>query len=73
MRDYLKKLRALNNYTQEQVAKRLLIKRQYYNLIENGQRQKRMDIVTMQKLAEVFGVPIEQIIAEETKLQSTAS
>lgn len=59
--------------TQEQVAQRLFIKRQYYNLIENGQRQKNISMTMLTKLADVFGVPVADLIAEETKLQSTAS
>lgn len=73
MRYYLKELRKQHHLTQEQVALKANVSRLCYTRIENGQRQKRMNIVTLQKLAEVFDVPVEQLIAEETKLQSTAS
>ena len=68
MREYLRYLRLKYGYSQENVAKDLGICQQYYNLIENGERQKKMDINLVQGLAKVFGVSVEYIIEEENKL-----
>lgn len=68
MREYLKDIRISREMSQQDVADSLSVSRQYYNLIENGDRQKNMDISLAAKLAEIFGVPVEKIIAEEEKL-----
>lgn len=73
LKEYLKKMRIDKHLTQAQVAKKLFITRQAYNLIENGQRQKDISMTMLTKLAEVFGVPEAELMAEERKLQSTAS
>lgn len=67
MRNYLKKLRVKKNITQQYVAKKLDITRQYYNLIESGERQSKMTIEFAQKLAHVLDVPIEYILEHENK------
>ena len=41
-------------------------------MIERGERQKKMDIELMQKLAEVFGVSVEYIIEQENALKQSA-
>lgn len=68
MRNYLKELRKLSKLTQEQVAIKLGLKQNYYNMIENGNRQKKMDVDTAMKLADIFKVPITYILDEEQKL-----
>lgn len=73
MRDYLKKLRENKSYSQQNVADVIGTTRQYYNMIENGERQQKMDLPLMQKLSAVFDVPLNYIVDEETKLnQHTA-
>lgn len=72
MRSYLKNLREKNNLSQQSVAYFLGISQQYYNMIERGERQKKMDIELMQKLAEVFGVSVEYIIEQENALKQSA-
>lgn len=67
MRQYLKDLREKKNLSQQEVANLLKITRQYYTQIENGERQKKMDIDIIQKLAAVFGVSVDYIIEQETK------
>ena len=61
MRTWLIKMREKHNLSQQDVANKLDITRQYYGLIENGERQKRMDITLAQKLADIFGITIEDI------------
>ena len=38
----------------------------YYSFIETGFRQKKMDIVVIAKLAEIFGLSIQEIADLET-------
>lgn len=68
MRNWLKKLRENQGLTQRVVAEALGVTRQYYNLIESGERQSKMSIETAQKLAVVFNVPIAYILKKETKI-----
>ena len=64
-REYLKKLRTERGLTMQEVADRFGITRQYYNLIESGESQKRMDITLCTKIGELFGLPLEDIAAHE--------
>ena len=68
MRTWLKKLRSTSKMSQQNVADRLGITQQYYNLIESGERQSKMSIETAQKLAAIFNVPIEYVLEQETKV-----
>lgn len=52
MREWLIKLRG--NASQGDIAKKLGITQQYYSYIENGERQKKMDIQICEKIAHVF-------------------
>lgn len=59
MREWLKTLRKDNNLTAAEMADKLGISESYYSLIENGERQKKMDIVLVTRIAEAlysFGV-----------------
>lgn len=68
MRDYLKKLRLDKGMTMAAVAEAFGITPQYYEMIESGERQKKMDITLIAKIADLFGVSLETIVSEETKL-----
>lgn len=72
MRDYLKKLRTKRALSQQNVADLMGLSQQYYNMIENGERQKKMDLPLMQKISDVFEVPLEFIIEQEIKANKTA-
>lgn len=65
MRDWLMKARKEKGLTQLEVAKQLNISESYYCFIENGDRQKKMDIVVAYKLSLIFGIPIERILEFE--------
>lgn len=65
MREYLKSLRKERGLSMQDVANKIGISRQYYHLIELGERQKKMDITLVKRIANVFGVPLETIIAYE--------
>lgn len=68
MREYLIKLRKGMSLTQQQMADKIGITKQYYSLIEKGKRQKKMDIVLVSAIASVFDMPIEQIVEYEKEL-----
>jgi len=65
MRDYLVRLREQRNETQQDVADAIGISRQYYSMIEDGSRQKRMDVMLVGLLANHFGVAMTEIIEME--------
>ena len=68
MRLYLRELRINKNITQQMVADVVGITRQYYNMIETGERQKKLSIDMARKLADVFGVTFEYICAQENQV-----
>ena len=43
------------------------VTRQYYNLIENGERQRKMDLTLIQKLAVALNTTTDYIIQQEMK------
>ena len=57
MRNYLVTLRKEKNYTQKQFAEKLDISESYYNQIENGERQKNMDVSLLCKISTVLNIP----------------
>lgn len=66
MRQWLKDARMNQRLTMKQVADALGITESYYCYIENGERQKKMDIAIASRLANVLGMDLADIIAEET-------
>ena len=67
MRGYLKELREQKGFSQQNVADSIGITRQYYQQIENGERQKNMDISLVVQLSNLFGISPEAIINDEQK------
>ena len=59
MKYTLKELRARNNLTQEDIAKKLGISRQAYNKIEA--EPSKMSVVRLSELADILGVTIGDI------------
>ena len=70
MREYLVDYRKKSDFSQHYVAKRLGISSQYYQMIENGTRQKNMNITLVSKLSDVFCVPMQEIINQEQQWKS---
>lgn len=71
MRKYLKELREKKEkLTQEAAAQKLGISQNYYSCIENGERQKDLDLSLVLKLSKLFDVSVDYIIAEEEKLKA---
>jgi len=67
-REYLRKLRTDAGLTMQEVADTFGITKQYYNLIETGVSQKRMDITLVRRIADLFGLTLDQVAEEEQKL-----
>ena len=63
MRNIIKVLRAQNNLTQEELAQKIGISRQALSNIENGKVEPSGRTVI--KIANIFGMPAEQIFFEE--------
>lgn len=72
MREYLKSMREAQELTLQDVADKIGISRQYYQLIESGKRQKKMDITLVTKIASVFNVSPETIIQNENQIMEKA-
>jgi DNA-binding XRE family transcriptional regulator len=71
MRSYLKNLRDEHKKSQQNVAEEIGLTQQYYNFIENGERQKDMSLSLMEKLADAFCLPLDEIIKAEKEYQRT--
>jgi len=69
VREWLVSLRNEKKMAAQEVADRLGVSGAYYSMIETGKRQKRMDITLVAKLAEIFGVSIQHIVALERDYQ----
>lgn len=70
-RQYLVELRTQRNETQQDVASSIGITRQYYSLIEGGNRQQNMDIMLVSLLANHFNVPVADLIKKEQEWNAT--
>ena len=70
VREYLKKLRLKKKMTKQAVADFLGISQNYYTYIENGERQKSLDLVYASKLAELFNVSVDWIAKQEQKVKT---
>ncbi len=68
MRDYLVELRLKKGLSQQDVAERLGISRQYYQMIERGERQKRLDLALAGALAALLEVNVMDIQRFESAL-----
>ena len=65
MREWLRNARLGKGYTMKDIAERLDISESYYSLIENGERQKKMDIILVMKLSTALGIPVKEIVEFE--------
>lgn len=62
MREWLRSLRTEKGHTMKEMSEKLHISESYYCAIENGDRQKKMDVTVATGLAVALGVPIARII-----------
>ena len=69
MREWLIQLRG--SATQGEIAEKLGITQQYYSYIDNGERQRKMDVQICERIAAVFGLPVSEIVRLETERLSS--
>lgn len=67
MRQWLKDMRELKGLSQQNVAEIIGITRQYYQQIEAGERQQKMDITLITKISKAFDISVSQIINNEVQ------
>ncbi len=72
MREWLKEARTKAGMSQQETANKLQLTRQYYALIESGQRQKSLDILLAKKLGNLFNMTLDQIADYDEMMHSTA-
>lgn len=65
MRAWLKEKRTDKGLTMAEMAEKLSLTESYYSRIESGDRQRKMDIILVGKLATVLDVPMADIIELE--------
>lgn len=64
-REYLITLRNKKGLTQLDISKSMGISESYYNLIEQGQRQKHMNITILYRLSKALEVPVKTLVNKE--------
>jgi len=69
MREWLKKAREENGITMKTAADKLNISESYYCSIENGTRQKRMDISLASKISVLFDIPLATVVEMEQAVE----
>jgi transcriptional regulator with XRE-family HTH domain len=69
VREYLISLRKEKRLTQKKIADKLDISESYYSQIENGERQKRMDITFIDRLSKILDIPVQEIIRLENQIK----
>lgn len=68
MRVWLRDKRMALGLTMKEMGEKLHISESYYCEIENGNRQKKMDIVLLSGLSTILGLSIADIVALEAQL-----
>ena len=71
VREYLIEAREKAGLTQQDVANRIGISRQYYQMVETGERQKRMDLSLAGGLSGGLNIPIAEIVQRESAAQES--
>ena len=69
MREWLKNAREKCGLTMKTASEKLGISESYYCSIENGVRQKKMDITLASKISVIFDVPLTEVVANEKSLE----
>ena len=70
LREWLKKSRKDKGITMSDISEKLGISESYYCLIENGERQKSLDLAYASKLAELFNVSVDWIAKQEQNVKT---
>ena len=71
MRKWLKKARQDHGLTMKQMADELHISESYYCSIENGYRQRDMDISLAAKISETLKISMKQVLKFEQANRTT--
>lgn len=69
MRYYLKENREHKKMSQREISQELNMSQQMYSFIESGSRQKKMDIMLLEKISKILGTPLEVLIGQEMEYQ----
>ena len=72
MREWLRNARLGKGFTMKRLADELHISESYYCSIENGYRQKDMDISLVEKISNRLRVPVSQILKFEQSQRTTS-
>lgn len=72
MREWLRNARLGKGFTMKRLADELHISESYYCSIENGYRQKDMDISLVEKISKSLRVPVSQILKFEQSQRTTS-
>ncbi len=72
MRKWLREARENEGLTMKQMAEKLLISESYYCAIENGTRQRNMDISLAERISETLQIPIKEILRNESMMRKLA-
>ena len=70
MREYLKNIRVKKSVTQEEVAFALNMSQNHYSQIENGIKQRDMNLSLLIKLSDYFEVDLGYLIEQEKAISS---
>ena len=70
MREWLKTMRTEQGMTMKDLSRKLGISESYCCAIENGERQKRMDLMLCHQLSVIFGKPVSEISEAEMRYRS---
>lgn len=71
MREWLRDARRQKALTMKQMARKLHISESYYCSIENGYRQRDMDISLAEKIGSTLNIPLKQILKFEQSQRTT--
>ena len=71
MREWLRNARLGKGFTMKRLADELHISESYYCSIENGYRQKDIDISLVEKISKSLRVPVSQILKFEQSQRTT--
>lgn len=71
MREWLKKAREDKKMTMKELAAKLHISESYYCSIENGYRQRNMDISLADRLSDILEIPLKEILKSEAELRDS--
>ena len=72
MRKWLREARENGGLTMKRMAEKLLISESYYCAIENGTRQRNMDISLAERISETLQIPIKEILRNESMMRKLA-